>query len=249
MIAISIVSHGHGNMVSRLVEKLLNFPQVTRVIVTFNIPEHIQLPNATHIRTITNETPQGFAANHNSAFNECREEFFCALNPDVEFMNNPFPLMLNAFLDKRVALVAPRVVSTSGAHEDSWRQFPSLRIIFGKVLGGDGARYGLRSTGENFEVDWVAGMFMLFRSKVFHKIGRFDDRYFLYYEDVDVCVRIWRSGFRILACPTVCVAHAARRESHRRMRYFLWHLCSMLRYFRTHWFRLPKSHKHSGNEI
>ena len=79
--------------------------------------------------------------------------------------------------------------------------------------------------------DWVAGMFMVLRSETFRAAGGFDEGYFLYYEDVDLCWRLQRSGLRAALLPTVRAIHDARRSSHRKLRYLLWHGKSMLRFF------------------
>ena len=91
----------------------------------------------------------------------------------------------------------------------------------------------------SFHPEWVAGMFMLFRSQDFARLGGFDEAFFLYYEDVDICVRAWKQGMKIVACPQVSVVHDARRDSHRSARHIRWHLASMVRYFFKHWGRLP----------
>lgn len=72
---------------------------------------------------------------------------------------------------------------------------------------------------------------MLFRRDAFEAVGGFDERFHLYYEDVDLCARIRLSGKEVILCRSVEVIHDARRESHRNMRYFAWHLVSMLRFF------------------
>jgi GT2 family glycosyltransferase len=80
-------------------------------------------------------------------------------------------------------------------------------------------------------VDWVGGMFMLLRRDVFETLGGFDERYFLYYEDVDLCARLWSAGMRVMQLRQVSVIHLARRSSHRSLRYLVIHLVSMSRYF------------------
>ena len=81
---------------------------------------------------------------------------------------------------------------------------------------------------------------MLFRSEAFAELKGFDEKFFLYYEDVDVCIRAWNRGLRVLACPRVSVIHDARRDSRRSLRHLRWHVASMRRFFWKHWARLPK---------
>jgi hypothetical protein len=90
---------------------------------------------------------------------------------------------------------------------------------------------------DSISVDWIAGMFMLFPAAVFAKLGGFDEAYFLYYEDVDLCSRLRAQGREVLVSSGVSVIHDARRASHRNPKYLRWHLSSMLRFFLHHFFR------------
>jgi GT2 family glycosyltransferase len=228
-------------MVQRLVQQLLPLSEVSQVLVTLNIPEALVFPADKRIQVIKNESPKGFAANHNATFSICSQPFFCPLNPDIELIGNPFPALLAVLSDEQVGMVAPRVDSSSGEHEDSWRRFPTLGLLLLKLFGGGDGRYALPLDGKLFFPEWVAGMFMLFRSEVFRSLQGFDEGYFLYYEDVDICVRLWRMKKRITACPTVAVIHDARRDSHHKWRHLRWHIGSMVRYFSKYWLRLPRS--------
>ncbi len=243
-IFVSIVSHDHGEMVSGLVRQLLDCSEVREIVVTCNIPESMNLPDDERVSLINNSTPKGFSANHNAAFETVAGDagclFFCPINPDVRLQANPFPELLTAFNDKAVAMVAPLVLGENGLVEDSLRRFPTLRSLFSKALGGADGRYSVVLGQPDFHPEWVAGMFMLFRTESFRQLGGFDERFFLYYEDVDICARAWKQGFKIVACPSAVVVHDARRDSRRKLRFMFWHLSSLAKYFSKHWLRLPK---------
>ncbi len=241
MIAVSIVSHGHGSMVGELVCKVLDLPEVSEVLLTLNVPEDLQLPHDERLRIVRNSRPKGFGANHNTAFAMSAQPYFCPMNPDIGLKESSFPPLMLALANNLVGLAAPRVNAPNGRHEDSWRYFPTLRSLFAKFLGKSDGRYTIPANGLAFSPDWVAGMFMLFRSAAFRDIGGFDEGFFLYYEDVDICVRLWKSGYRIVAVPEAVVVHDAQRDSHRSGRHLRWHLASMARYFLKHWGRLPRS--------
>lgn len=253
MITVSVVSHNQGPMVEELLRGLARSPDISRVVLTINVPE--QEPVFPSILTdriiiIHNKTPKGFGANHNSAFIYCETPFFCVLNPDVRFYVNPFKALLNCFSDRisfseGVSLCAPAVISPTGVIEDSVRHFPSVSGLLKKLAGLADGRYKFALNDPPFYAEWVAGMFMLFKAADYEAVGGFDERYFLYYEDVDICARLWRSGRKILFCPEVTVVHAAQRASHRNLRYLSWHLRSMLRFFAQYWGRLPRSVPHS----
>jgi N-acetylglucosaminyl-diphospho-decaprenol L-rhamnosyltransferase len=238
-VCVSIVSHGHGAMVERLVNTLLGFSEVGKLILTLNVPESLIIPDDSRIKWLENATTKGFGANHNAAFQMCREEFFCVLNPDIEFLGNPFPILLEALKLERAAVAAPLVVSPAGLIEDSIRYFPRPIALLMKFLFKADGRYSAKSGQEIFFPEWCAGMFLLFRSQDFERLGGFDEHYFLYYEDVDICVRVWQQRMRVVACPKVSVVHDARRDSRRSLKHLRWHLASMMRFFWRHLGRLP----------
>lgn len=233
---ISIVSHGQGALLEPLLIDLarLQTPQ-SEIVVTLNIPEAeppAHLAGPVPVRIIRNSRPQGFGANHNAAFRNGDSEYFCVLNPDIRLPADPFPALMQALSDPRVGVAAPQIISPAGSLEDSARAFPTPAAILGKALGRSSAAH---TPGAH--PDWVAGMFMLFRSPVFESLGGFDERYFLYYEDVDLCARLRLEGYEVTLCPQASAIHAARRTSHRNARYMARHLTSMGRFFLSPAFR------------
>jgi GT2 family glycosyltransferase len=231
MICISIVSHGHAAMLPLLIKRLLEFPSVTRVIVTLNIPEHVELPVDSRLQLINNPAPKGFGANHNHAFSFCRAMYFCVLNPDIIFKEDPFPRLIEDISFYKADLVAPLVLNIQGGVEDSIRYFPSFYSLFKKMVLNHKDCYPIDDDRTAFSPDWVAGMFMIFRSEVFRKINGFDERYFLYYEDVDICARLALAGKIVILSTISQITHFAQRRSHRSWQYFRWHIKSMLSFF------------------
>lgn len=222
-------------MLPGLLRNLAACAEVERVILTRNIPEsEIRSGNPERLTMIDNACPKGFGENHNAAFRQVRTPFFAVLNPDVRFGVNPFPTLLGCMRDGAAALSAPAVVNPSGALEDSARRFPSPLDLLCKAFGlHDGhLHYALGDPPR--AVPWVAGMFMLFRSSDYAALCGFDEGFFLYYEDVDICARSWRSGRRVVLCPQTCVVHDARRASRHDLRHMRLHAASMVRYFFKH---------------
>jgi N-acetylglucosaminyl-diphospho-decaprenol L-rhamnosyltransferase len=227
-------------MVEKLVASLLDLPEVRQVVVTRNIPEPLSLGDDARLSVVDNAVPKGFGANHNAAYRLCDQPTFCVLNPDIAFATNPFPRLLAVMADTGAALVAPLVREPGGRVEDSTRYFPTLLSVAAKMFGVAEGRHLAADGQEAFYPEWVAGMFMLFRSLDFGRLGGFDEGFFLYYEDVDICVRAWKRGMKVAACTDADVVHDARRDSRRNLRYMRWHLASVTRYFWKHWGRLPR---------
>ena len=234
-VSLSVVSHGQAALVNALLNDLQTFGRGVdlEVFLTLNVPEALpesltNLPFA--VKVIHNAIPLGFAENHNRALRLAEGEFFCIVNPDVRIVSDIFPVLLRAAKDSEIGIVAPLVLDTAGETEDSARFFPTpLKIICkaaGRCRGGD---YVI---GDNcIFPDWVGGMFMLCRREVYRRTSGFDEKFFLYYEDVDLCARIWLLGLKVALVPQASVIHDARRSSHKNRAYFLHHIRSMSLFF------------------
>jgi N-acetylglucosaminyl-diphospho-decaprenol L-rhamnosyltransferase len=238
-LVVSIVSHGHGRMVWDLVGQVLIFPEVSKIILTINVPEDVPVFQDERVDVVFNPRPKGFGDNHNAAFRRGDSECFCVLNPDIVFEANPFPALLNVLNDLVVGLVAPLVLSASGRPEDSMRRFITPASMVKRVLGSDSGAYPVQARGADFFPDWVAGMFMLFRSDAYARTGGFDEHYFMYCEDADICTRIWRFGYKVVGCLSASVIHNAQRASHRSWKHLSWHIRSLLRYMFSNAISLP----------
>jgi GT2 family glycosyltransferase len=203
------------------------------IILTQNIPEvRNYFSGAIPFNTvrIKNAKPKGFGANHNAAFGHAKGDFFCVLNPDIRIPRNPFPALLAELSRPKIGVAAPRILGPTGGIEDSARRFPTAAFLLRKALE-DAPIIDYPTVDKPISPDWVAGMFMLFRREIFAEVGGFDESYFLYYEDVDLCRRLRRRGLDVRMVPSVDVIHDARRASRRSLRYLRWHIESMLRYF------------------
>lgn len=234
-ISLSVVSHSQIELVKDLLDDLESHcaESCFEVILTLNLEEKLPFDLSEFsypIKVIRNTMPLGFGANHNQAFKHASGRYFCVVNPDIRLTNNPFSQLLAGLGDPTHGVVAPAVFGKEGAMEDSARHFPSPLKILCKALGGCGdSEYVIKN--QPIYPDWVGGMFMMFPYRIFEVLGGFDERYFLYYEDVNLCGRLILLGYKVVLYPNSQVIHTAQRSSHRNMQYFRWHLSSMIRFF------------------
>ena len=230
-----MVSHVQGRLVRDLLEDLKRCRAVPfRVVLTVNLPEELPFDAASFpypLRVLRNAAPRGFGANHNAAFAASDERFFCVLNPDIRLPQDPFPALLSRLQDPAVAAATPLIRNPAGGIEDHARPFPTLASLFLKLFKKQTAPVETRTP------DWIAGMFMLFRREAFAAAGGFDEGYFMYYEDVDLCARLQAAGLRVEVDAAVGAVHDARRASRRDPRHLLWHAGSMARFLGKRWLR------------
>lgn len=231
--SLSIVSHGQASLIRLLLADLALLPlQDFEVLVTINVPEDESAfyGHPFPLRIIRNVIPKGFGGNHNTAFAESSGEFFVVVNPDIRIYSFDLKELISPFTNQKVAAVAPMVISGEGRVEDSARRFPTFFRFIRRVL------FRQRELDYEFDdyplvVDWVAGMFVVFRSDIYRKINGFDDRrFFMYLEDADICHRLHENGWQVVVNPRVEVTHMAQRASQRNLKHMRWHAVSALRY-------------------
>ena len=234
-ISISIVSHGQMDLIAHLLWDIQTHCRDLDIelILTLNLVQEVPPDVSLYpfpIRILKNTVPKGFGANHNQAFQAAAGQYFCVLNPDIRFDACPFSGLMACLNDAAVGMAAPLVVSPGAVIEDSARRFPTpLRIV--QKLFRQPKNTDYRFQTEPQAVDWAGGMFMLFPRLMFAKLSGFDERYFLYYEDVDICARLGLLGLKIVVNPATRVIHHAQRSSHSNIKYLRWHLTSMMRFF------------------
>jgi len=238
-IHISIVSHGHARHLTSLFACLTEMPSAHRYQITlvknvaevgFTLPQRQCFP----IHVIDNAGPQGFGQNHNNAFLRPpvadQRAYFVVLNPDTQPRGDLFADLAGR-LDQLTApgVIGPAVFSPRDGREDSARELPTIGRLLRKLFGKTGS-WAVPDDNCLFAPDWIAGMCMMFPQRVFREIGGFDRRYHLYYEDVDICSRLWLAGYSVWVDPAQSIVHAAQRYSRRNWRYARWHLTSIVRF-------------------
>ena len=228
----SVVSHGQAHLLNALISDLIQHagPQLQRLVVTLNVSESepVRAEGAPfEVVVVHNDRPRGFGANHNRAFRHCETPWFAVLNPDVRFSDDALSLLLAA-RNCKDGVIAPLVVNADGSAADAARRLPTpLQVTMRRLMPSR------RRIAPDY--DWLAGMCLVMSSVAFRSVGGFDERYFLYCEDTDLCLRLQLAGWGLRHVPQVLVTHDARRASHRSLRPFLWHVTSLIRL----WTSLP----------
>ncbi len=224
-------------MLARLLGQLDREPSLEGVcvVVTLNLPgELFDAAPYRHLdlAVIRNDVPRGFGANHNAAFSRCETPWFGVLNPDLQLADGePFArLMTSGARLEKVGAIAPNVVDSAGRPEDSVRGNLTLWSLAARQLLGQRARAVVRYPAQRgAPFYWLAGMCLLLDAAAFRHVGGFDERFFLYCEDYDLCARLYNAGYALKWEPQVRIVHDAQRGSHRSARHLRWHLASLLK--------------------
>lgn len=223
-ITISIVSHGQLALVLPLLEQLDRYSRavIDKVLLTLNIPEADLLAGRSwgfEVERIENASPKGFGANHNQAFERCGTEWFLVLNPDIRFDSDVLsPLLTQAAPD--AGLLTPRILEPGKTEPEPHRALLTPLEIVGRKKPGY-----VRPTVPA----WIPGLFMLFRSEAYRQVGGFDEKFFMYGEDFDICARTRLAGWKLQVGENLLARHDAQRESHRSRKYLYWHVTSLLK--------------------
>jgi N-acetylglucosaminyl-diphospho-decaprenol L-rhamnosyltransferase len=214
--------------------------KLSRLVLTQNIPEPepVNTDGASfEVIVLRNSRPLGFGANHNRAFRHCNTGWFAVLNPDLRLSYDALGQMLQAGTP-RDGLIAPLILNADGSAADSTRRLPTPLQVMKRRLFRQ-----RRDPDPDFE--WLAGMCLLINSEAFRSVGGFDQRFFMYCEDVDLSLRMQLAGWCLRHVPGIHLTHDARRASHRSLRHLLWHVASLMRLWTsaTYWSYLPARHR------
>ena len=172
------------------------------------------------IQLINNKENVGYAKAVNQALKTVEGEFVVILNPDTVIFDGFFSLVLD-FIERNteVAIVGPKIIENSGTVQGSARRFPTFATsIFGRRSPFTRLFPNNPFTKREFvsfncegnkplEVDWVSGACMVARRSALESVGGFDERFFLYWEDTDLCKRLKDSGWKIIYLPCAAVYH------------------------------------------
>ena len=233
---------------------LATIPHDIHVVDNASQDETVSLvkTHSPRVALIPNECNRGFATAINQGLKQSRGRYVLWLNPDAELLDGRIAHLIRYLEENpRIGILGPRLIDPDGKRQLSCRSFPSYQTAFFN-------RYSLLSrlfpknrytrrylhsdwNGETVrEVDWVSGACLLHRREVSKQLGGLDERFFMYCEDVDFCLRANQVGWLTRYHPAARVLHhvgGSSRQIRRRMVFERHH--SMWRYYCKHFQRKP----------
>jgi len=176
------------------------------------------------VRLIRSAVNLGFGCANNKAFELATGRYVVLLNSDAFLKPMALRRSVDAMdADPRIGLGGARLVGADGSWQPSCRMFPSPLNDF-LLLSGLAYKFPKskffgrmdRTWADQdipAEADWVTGAYAIIRRSVLEEVGHFDERFFLYYEEVDLCRRIKKAGYTVQYWPDVVVVHLGGESS------------------------------------
>lgn len=262
-LSILIVSHGHADLVRACLASLNDAALAgltCEIIVTDNLAEPGFLASIGGPRPDmalrVNDVRLGFGANMNRAAAQARGRVLLLLNPDTAYHQGQIAAAV-AWLeaDTTRGMVAARLLNADMTEQRNFRHFPTMAVTILRGLHAERWAWRPRFYRDSLlemtvidaptKVDWVYGSFMLIRASTFRAMGGFDEGYFMYYEDVDLCHRLGRAGLGCYVYPQLSFLHHHLRTSAQTgsgSSYRKHHIQSFLRY-------LKRSHAYFASPV
>ena len=175
----------------------------------------------TDITIVRNKENLGYSRAINTIIDSTSSPYIVLLNPDTIVISDYFFETIAAFMNAHpdVGILGPGIVDPDGSMQGSARSFPRFHSLFfgrrsllTKILPK--SRLACANILSNnaadsnpIDVDWVSGACMVIRREALEQVGMMDDRFFMYWEDVDWCKRMWDSGWKVTYLPTIKIMH------------------------------------------
>lgn len=250
-LTISIVTYNTNKEELLKVLKCLEKIKVNkRIFISDNsenqdIKKVIEDLNSNQIEYIFNNSNKGFGAGHNVIINkllnkELDSKYHLVMNSDVYFEEDVVEKLLDYMSNhEKIGQIGPRITGKDGTLTYSCKLFPTpLNLIMRRFIP---LKKIVEKMDYDYEMRWynykdivegalLSGCFMLLRTEVFEKVGKFDEKYFMYLEDYDFCRRIGEK-YEVIYYPKVEIMHEHAKSSYKSRKMLLIHIKSALMYF------------------
>jgi GT2 family glycosyltransferase len=192
----------------------------------------------------------GYGRANNVVLPRLDSDFHLVMNPDVELEEDAVAAAIEALqADARFGLVAPDVRGSSGERQYLCKRYPSIWVLFLRGFAPRALRRVFAPTLDRYEmrdvldghtyapVPLASGCFMLVRTPLFRALGGFDPRFFMYFEDYDLSLRVGREA-QVAFVPAARIVHHGGEAARKGPRHVSWFLRSAWRFFATHGWKI-----------
>lgn len=247
-VTISLVSYNQRTDLERLFPSLLPAAKLSNAeIILVSNRSHddtidfVRL-NFSEIKIINNPKISGYGANHNLSLSTASSRYFVIMNSDMQVESKVFIILRN-FMDQNpdIGIVSPKILNENGTVQGLNKRYPTIydlllrRFLPKRFQQSFKYRldyYEMRDIGYDLicDVPFISGSFMFCRTDLLKKVGGFDEKYFLYFEDVDLCRRV-QNTHRTVYNPNSSVIHFWKRDAHNNWLFTYYFMRSAFLYF------------------
>ena len=209
-VAVAVVHWNSLEFLPACLEALGTYPGLEIVVVDNASPdggEDLIRERFPAVRWLAMGRNAGFGAAVNAGAAATRSDWILALNPDTTVTGQDLLAMAAAGEDLKAAALGPRIVDPGGRVELSYNTRDSLLGDLGWLLAWRGGRMLWKLATSPRQVSWVTGACLLVGRDDFERVGGFDEGYFLYFEDADLCRRLRLRGGRVIYHPGFSAVH------------------------------------------
>ncbi len=215
-LTIITVTYNNESSIKKYLESLTrNLPENSEVILIDNasIDKTVSIINEFYdkrIKLFIQSENLGFAKASNLAAKSAQGEYLLFLNSDMEVLDGAIKKLLEVKLnDPIIGLVVPKLILPNGQVQKSVKLLPTLKGALAEYIGNMKNSYQEYAPPDDklCQVECAYGAAMLIEKSFFNKLGGFDERYFLYYEDIDLCRRIKKLQKKIIYTPNAVLKH------------------------------------------
>src|SRR6185503_5238007 len=192
----------------------------------------------------------GYGRANNRVLAKLDSDFHLVMNPDVELDRDALAAAIQAMrADASIGLVAPDVCGTGGERQYLCKRYPSVWVLFLRGFAPPILRRAFSRSLDRYEmrdvlgsqpyspVPLASGCFMVVRTALFRRLGGFDPRFFMYFEDYDLSLRIGREA-KVAFVPAARIVHHGGEAARKGPRHVSWFLRSAWRFFATHGWKI-----------
>jgi hypothetical protein len=185
------------------------------------------------IKIINQKKNVGFGTGHNIGAKEAQGEILLFLNPDTEILEDISPV-INLFENENIGVVGLKLKKENGEIQEwsAGKETSLWRLIKNNI--GFSASRKIWLSSKPIKADWVSGAAFFIRKDLFNKLGGFDENFFMYYEDEDLCKRVRESGRKILYYPLISIKHLGGKSFKKEKKQKQYFYSSQDYYFQKH---------------
>ncbi len=228
-LSIIILNYKSSNLVKHQLKKLTNYNfsvDVELIVIDNNSNDNIKtvLENFPNVKFIESKENRGYGAGNNLAMRHAGGEYVLILNPDIRIEKDTIEkLYYKIRSDANIGIIGPRLINADESTQETSFSFPNILYPLFRRTSLGNTKIGKKwldkfllkhiDRKQNSKVDWLMGSCLMIKKSFFEELGGFDEKIFMYLEDMDLCRRIWEKGKQVYYMGEMSAIHLHQKMS------------------------------------